>query len=310
MHRIPTLLPCLALGLSLVACGGDAKKGAKTDAKEADAKEADAKEADAKEADAKDDAEPASPELLARGKYLAEVVMNCRACHTPLTDKGPDLDKQYAGGLEYPDSVGTWRSPNITQDKKTGIGGWTDEQIIDAVRKGVRPTGEQMFPVMPYEYFAAASDDDMKALVAYLRTIEPIDNAVAGNTDLKVAKPAIPEPSGDPPLPEPEAEGKYLVELAHCGYCHTPRDDDGKPIADKAFAGGRPFAALPFQGEGQVWSANITPHEKSGVGKYSDDELMTAITDLDKRDGTAIVGPMTFYVSAWSELKHKDVKAI
>lgn len=106
------------------------------------------------------------------------------------------------------------------------------------------------------------------------------------------------------------AEGKYLVSLAHCGQCHTPRDDSGKAVSDRLLAGGSPYAALPFQGEGMVWSANLTPHEKTGIGKYSDDELMTAIVELDKRDGSAIVGPMTFYVGAWSQLKHKDAKAI
>ncbi len=321
MHRLPPTLFSLILGLSAAACGDADKKAAAEKIKKAEeAKDAAVKKAaDAEEALKKADEEAkkkaaegptASPDVLARGRYLAEVVMNCRACHTPLTDKGPDLSKQYAGGLEYADVGGTWRSPNITQDKKTGIGGWTDQQIIDAVRKGTRPTGEQMYPVMPYEYFSAASDEDMKALVAYLRTIDPIENAVAGNTDLKLTKPAPPEVSGDPPLPEPVAEGKYLVALAHCGNCHTPRDDKGKLDESRLFAGGRAYAAMPFQGEGQVWSSNLTPHKKTGIGKYSDDQLMTAIVDLDKRDGSAIVGPMTFYVGAWSQLKHKDVKAI
>lgn len=314
MHRLPLILLPLALGLA-ASCGGDGpkKKAAEKTAVAADAKAPEAKapeaKADTKAPEVKEDA-PADPALLERGKYLAEVVMNCHACHTPLTDKGPDLDKQYAGGLEYPDTFGTWRSPNITQDKRTGIGAWTDEQIVTAVRRGIRPSGEQMYPVMPYEYFASASDDDMKALVAYLRTIKPIDHAVPGNTDLKLPKPPPPEPSGDPPLPDPVAEGKYLVELAHCGDCHTPRDAEGRPDKTKLLAGGRPYAALPFQGTGQVWSANLTPHATSGVGKYTDEQLMTAITELDKRDGTAIVGPMTFYVGAWSQLKHKDVKAI
>lgn len=306
MNLQPTLVLSLALALGAASCGAEApKKGEKTDVK-VEAKTADTK-LDAK-ADAKAETPP-DPALLDRGKYLAEVVMNCHACHTPLTDKGPDLDKQYAGGLEYPDAFGTWRSPNITQDKRTGIGAWSDEQIITAVRRGIRPSGEQMYPVMPYEYFAAASDDDMKALVAYLRTIKPIEHAVAGNTDLKLTKPPPPEPTGDPPLPEPVAEGKYLVELAHCGDCHTPLGADGRPDKTRLLAGGRPYAALPFQGTGQVWSANLTPHA-TGIGKYTDEQLMTAITELDKRDGSAIVGPMTFYVGAWSQLKHKDVKAI
>ncbi len=315
MNRLSLTLFAASLGLGALACGGsadktsdDGKAVAKTEKAGAEAAAEETKGAEGASGQAEKLA--ADPETLARGRYLAEVVMNCRACHTPLTEQGPDLDKQYAGGLQYPDAGGTWRSPNITQDRKTGIGGWTDQEIIDAIRKGVRPTGEQMYPVMPYEYFSVASDEDMAALVAYLRTIPAIENAVAGTTDLKLSKPAIPEPSGDPPLPEPVAEGAYLVSLAHCGQCHTPRDDSGKVVEDRLLAGGRPFAALPFQGEGMVWSANLTPHEGTGVGKYSDEELMTAIVELDKRDGSAIVGPMTFYVGAWSQLKHRDAKAI
>jgi mono/diheme cytochrome c family protein len=253
----------------------------------------------------------ATPAMIERGKYLAEAVMNCRACHTPNGENGPDLGRAYAGGLEFDAPFGTWRAPNITQDEKTGIGGWTDQQIADAVRAGKRPTGEQMYPVMPYRYFGAISDEDMEALLAYLRTVPAVENAVAGNTDLKLERPAHEPAKHDPPIPgDLVNEGAYLVKLAHCGDCHTPIGEDGMPDVSRAYAGGREFHALDFQGTGTVYAANITPHEATGIGKYSDEELMTAITELDKRDGSAILGPMTFYVGAWSKLTHKDAKAI
>jgi mono/diheme cytochrome c family protein len=309
----------LALLFALSGCGGakDDKAGqdkaAKADDKKADDKKVDDKKVDDKKADDKAEpvAEPpaADPAMIDRGKYLAEVVMNCKACHTPLGPNGPDLERAYAGGLEYPDTFGTWRSPNITQDPKTGIGGWTDEQIITAVREGKRPTGEMMYPVMPYEYFSKASDEDMKALVAFLRTLEPIENAVEGNTTLTLAKPDHKPAEPMEPGLEPESQGQYLAALAHCGDCHTPIVD-GKRDETKLFAGGREFTAFEFQGTGKVWSANITPDPETGIGKYSEDELMTAIVDLDKRDGSAIVGPMTFYTAAWSNLTHKDAKAL
>ncbi len=323
MHRSVASAITLSLALALTACGSAEKKADKADKAEK-AEKAEKKADKADETDETDEAKAdgsaevedgdkapaADPALLDRGKYLAEVVMNCQACHTPLGDNGPDLERAYAGGLEYPDTFGTWRSPNITQDKKTGIGGWTDEQIITAVREGKRPTGEQMYPVMPYQFFASASDEDMKALVAFLRTIKPIENAVEGNTDLKLDKPIpLPITPMDPGI-EAVEQGKYLARLAHCGDCHTPFGEDGKRDESKFFAGGREFTALDFQGSGKVWSANLTPDPKTGIGKYSEDELMTAIVDLDKRDGTAIVGPMTFYTDAWSKLTHKDAKAL
>ena len=312
MHRLPA--SALAVFLLVPACESGAQKGPEAAAakKAADNKQTDKKEPGAKAADdgATSEKKPSDAAMLARGKYLAEVVMNCQACHTPAGENGPELDKAYAGGLEFPDAQGTWRSPNITQDKDTGIGGWTDEQIITAVREGKRPTGEQLYAFMPYEYFRIASDEDMAALVAFLRTVKPIKNPIPQLSGLEVKKPKHRPAAPQPPGTEPMELGRYLVGLAHCGGCHTPLNDDGSPDESKLLSGGVKFTALPFQGSGEVWSANLTPHEKTGIGKYSDEELVRAIVDLDKRDGTAIVGPMTFYVRAWSELKHKDVEAI
>lgn len=304
MQRFALILS--ASVLVLAACGDGGKKPAPAKAAKA------APDAKAKK-DAKQDqkAAPANPEAqLARGKYLAEAVMNCKACHTPLDESGPVADKEYAGGLEVTEAFGTWRSPNITQDQKTGIGGWTDEQIIAAVREGKRPTGEQMYPVMPYDYFASATDEDMKALVAYLRTVKPIENAVAGNTDLKLDKPKAQGVGKGQTGGDFVATGEYLVKLAHCGRCHTPLMPDGKPDADKFLAGGREFNAFEYQGKGKVWSANLTPDKNTGIGGYSEDEIVKAIVELDKRDGTAIVGPMTFYIGSWSNLNSIDAKAI
>jgi mono/diheme cytochrome c family protein len=306
MRKLHTALCTTLLVLSAATCGGDAKKADKKAAKDEAGKDEKTVEpkVDEKKAEVPDEA------TIARGTYLAESLMNCRACHTPLGPNGPDLEREYAGGLEFPDTFGTWRSPNITQDEKTGIGGWTDEQIIDAIRLGKRPSGEQMYPMMPYPYFNRLSDTDAKALVAYLRTIKPVENAIEGNTDLKLAKPEVPAPEGNAPGTELTEQGEYLATLAHCGGCHTPLAEDGSLSKDKHLAGGNEFRAFEFQGTGSVWSANITPDEKTGVGKYSDEELINAITQLDKQDGSSIVGPMTFYTDAWSSLAAGDVKAI
>ena len=101
--------------------------------------------------------------------------------------QGPDFANAGAGGLEMPETIGTWRTPNITPDKGTGIGNWTDEQIIAAVREGVRPDGKKLYPIMPYMNYNVMTDDDAKALVAFLRTLKPVERTVAPNKDLKMA---------------------------------------------------------------------------------------------------------------------------
>jgi mono/diheme cytochrome c family protein len=257
----------------------------------------------AKPPEEKKPAEPkVDPAVLERGRYLTDVVMNCKACHTPLGPQGPDMSKAFAGGLEITESFGTWRSPNITQDKRTGIGGWTDEQIIAAIREGKRPTGEQMYPIMPYLFFNKLSDDDAKAVVAYLRTIKPIEHAVAGTEELKLPKIPAPATTGTAPGEEPLQQGEYLATLMHCGQCHTPFNKEGTPDMDKWFAGGFEFEAPPALGTGKVWSSNLTPDEKTGIGKYTDEELITGFTKMTKRDGSKIVGPMVFY-AAWAALE-------
>jgi cytochrome c553 len=255
-------------------------------------------------------AKPADPAVLKRGDYLVNVVMACASCHTAIGPTGPELTKKFAGGLEVPDMFGTWRSSNITQDKKTGIGGWTDEQIITAIREGKRPTGDQMFPIMPYPFFHSLSDDDAKAIVAYLRTIAPIENVVAGNTDLKLPKVPMPKPKGTAPGKSPAEQGNYLGTLMHCAQCHTPLDPKTmEPVKDKFMAGGFKFT-LPFLGTGDLYSANLTPDKATGIGNYSDTELGDALTKLKKKDGKPIQGPMTITGMNWSKLEPDDVKAI
>lgn len=136
-------------------------------------------------------AAPAADEaLIAQGKRIA-LVTGCPSCHTAFGPNGPDLAKAWAGGLEVPDAAGTWRSPNITPDKKTGIGGWSDAQIAAAIREGVRPDGSRLYAIMPYPC-DRMTDADVAALVAYMRTLPAIENVVQGNADLKIPKSSCP----------------------------------------------------------------------------------------------------------------------
>lgn len=241
--------------------------------------------------------------VAARGAYLADV-MGCAQCHTAFGPQGPDLSKAYAGGLEVPEEFGTWRSTNITQDKETGIGSWTDEQIIVAIREGKRPDGQQLFPVMPYMFYNAMSDADAEALVGFLRTIDGIPNEVTRATDLKLPLIAVPPAVGtEVDANDAVAHGGYLASLMHCAACHTPMGPKGPDMA-RAFAGGMKFE-IPMLGEGAMYSSNLTPHE-TGIGSWEGADIATSIRDLKKRDGSPIQGAMALY-QGWSKLTDKDV---
>lgn len=255
------------------------------------------------------EAEAPDPELVERGAYLAAVA-GCAACHTPIGPKGPVREKAFAGGLEVKEAFGTWRSPNITPDEKTGIGAWSDEEIIASIRRGVRPSGEQLYPIMPYMYYNALSDRDARALVAFLRSLDPVENAVEGNTNLKLPQPKAPEPDSEPPPEGDEvAQGEYIADLMHCAYCHTPMTESGKPDMEKLFAGGFEFELYPPLGEGTVYTPNITPAKKTGIGTWSDEEIIAAVRRMQRPGDKPMIGPpMLFYIGTWPELKDEDAE--
>src|SRR5919106_718907 len=107
-------------------------------------------------------AQTSSKELVTKGQYIFALAGGC-ACHSE------PKAVQHAGGRAFPIPFGTVYSTNITQDKETGLGDWTDQQISDAIVKGTRPDGSRILPVMPYEAYSGMAQDDLKALIAYLR---------------------------------------------------------------------------------------------------------------------------------------------
>ncbi|MBS0538405.1 MAG: cytochrome c [Proteobacteria bacterium] len=119
---------------------------------------------------------------VARGRYLV-TIGGCNDCHTPGHFFGrPDMARMLGGsevGFEVP-GLGTFYGPNLTPDKKTGLGNWTDAQIMAAFRTGTRPDGRQLAPPMPWRALAALTDQDAAAIVAFLRSLPPVDNAVPG----------------------------------------------------------------------------------------------------------------------------------
>jgi mono/diheme cytochrome c family protein len=201
----------------------------------------------------------ATPEKIARGEYLAKHVTQCVGCHADrdfTKYAGPVLDGTEGRGGENFGSPGnavrTLYSRNITP---AAIGQWTDGELIRAVTAGVSKDGEPLFPIMPYPRYAQMSRADVEAIVAYVRTLAPVEYT-APSRDLAMPLPlvvrTIPKVPAFRPIPprtDRVAYGEYLTNAASCGECHTPMDAQGPPLPGMDFAGGFEFP-LPGGGLG------------------------------------------------------------
>jgi mono/diheme cytochrome c family protein len=230
---------------------------------------------------------------LQRGKYLMRTIVACGNCHTPQTPKGPARGRELAGGTPFEEPFGTAYASNITPHRKTGIGKWTDKQIIKAIREGVRPDGSIIGPPMPIALYRGMSDADAKAIVAYLRRVKPIDNTVPKSTYKVPLPPSYGPPVAKVKTPSRRAKLKYGAYLAgplgHCIECHSTPDAKGVPdFVNKTGGGGMPFNG-PW---GISYAANITP---TGIGKWSNAQIRTAIAKGVRPDGVKLKPPMAFH---------------
>lgn len=230
-----------------------------------------------------------------RGKYLMNGIVACDNCHTPKGPQGPIMSQYMAGGLKFDEKPFTAYAPNITPDPETGIGKWTDAQLIAAIREGKRPDGSIIGPPMPIELYRDMSDTDVKAIVAYMRTVKPVKNAVPKS----VYRMPLPKDYGPPVVSVPDVPrtdkvkyGDYLTNaLGHCTECHTPLEANGhRDFKDKIGMGGDPFRG-PW---GITVARNITPHPDAGLGKWTDAEIKRAFTKGISRDGSKLNPPMPY----------------
>lgn len=224
----------------------------------------------------------ATPPRLARGKYLVDSVTGCLGCHSEadLTRPGaPPIESKLGAGARWTDAEMPWLvAPNITPDKETGAGTWTDDVFARAIREGVGHDGRALFPIMPYTSYRTMSDEDLASVIVYIRTLRPVRNELPPTRmpfPLNFLIKNVPEPLTSPvPAPDqstPVARGSYLVKLGVCSDCHTPQEK-GQPIAGMDFAGGFVFK-LPT---GTVASANITP-DASGISYYDENLFASAM---------------------------------
>ena len=234
---------------------------------------------------------------LARGAYLVNGIVACGNCHTPRNaDATANAEMRLAGGFLIEEPEFRAYAPNITQDKETGIGSWSDEDIIRAIREGVRPNGTVIGPPMPIASYREMADFDVRAIVGYLRTVAPVRNVVP-RSEYNIPLPeswgppvgTVPEVSRNDPL----AYGTYLGNaLGHCMECHTPMSEGAFDFS-RTGAGGF-VLNKPFGLELAAVAANITPHPQQGIGEWTDNEIKRAITLGISRDGRRLVRIMAF----------------
>jgi hypothetical protein len=199
--------------------------------------------------------------------------------------KGGELFDQEMG---FP---GKYLSKNLTP---TNLGDWSDAEIFRAITSGVKKNGEPIFPIMPYQNYGNMDEEDIKDVIAYLRTLEPIDYTVEESTsDFPMSLiintiPKTPVFSKKPVKEVSVAYGKYMVNAAGCVICHTPFN--GKELEmDRAFSGGREFP-LP---SGKIITPNITPHAETGIGNWSKEDFVARFKAYDLNLGyePPAVGP-------------------
>src|SRR5262245_20115140 len=235
-------------------------------------------------------AQTGTPELIAKGQYIFALSGGC-ACHTE-----PKKEAN-AGARPFPIPFGQVFSTNLTQDKDSGLGAWTDQQIHDAMIKGVRRDGSKLLPVMPFEKYSGMAQDDLLALIAYLRTLKAVSKPTpplqtwapfARSIGTRLYLMVFGRFSSSPPqAPKGGVErGRYLVEhVAICGDCHTPRNFIG---ADNRalYMAGITEKASPL-GERVP---NITPDRETGIGDWKREEIAEVLKtgvkpDLDNVQG-------------------------
>lgn len=243
----------------------------------------------------------ATPERLARGRYLAEGPAHCFHCHSNHDFSDPSYPiipaTKGAGWVMPIPELRMIAARNITADVETGIGAWSDDEIARAIREGISRDGSALFPLMPYLEFAQLSDEDLASIVVYLRTIPPVRNRVPArdlpfplSVLVKTMPVPITEPRPAPPSTTPEERGRHLATIATCSGCHTPAVQ-GEPLPGLDFAGGGVIHD-PGQGMKEVFTLNITP-DASGIAHY-DLEFFRALFRTGRLPGRTLNHIMPF----------------
>jgi mono/diheme cytochrome c family protein len=226
-----------------------------------------------------------------RGEYLVRGPAGCGNCHTPMGPEGFVADQELAGRVVEDSEPFLAIAPNLTP--AGAIAGWSDTELVRAIREGIRPDGSLIGPPMPFSMYRGLSDGDLGAIVAFLRTLPAVEND-PGTSEYRIPLPPAYGPPVESVADVPQGVtveyGAYLAgPVAHCLECHTPLGPQG-PMLDTALGRG----GFEFHGPwGVSVAANLTAHA-DGLAGYSDDEIKAMIVEGVKPDGTPMMPPMPY----------------
>jgi mono/diheme cytochrome c family protein len=260
------------------------------------------------------------PVAVARGQYLVDHLLVCSECHTPVGPDGkPDNTKYLAGSRSYDfttkdGEVISVYAENLTSHKIEGIGAWKDEWVTGAVTKGIDDENIALWPIMPYPEYALMKPEDVKSILAYLRTVPANSNVVAPDTKPDPDPPAKPIDESKIPhttLADSDPDhaaaerGRYLATIA-CVNCHTPEISPGIPDLSKAFAGGRTYRSR--SDTGYSTSTNLTPDDTGLAGWTVADIADSIKTNTEKGTARELCSTMPGGPGRMGELVDGDLK--
>lgn len=261
--------------------------------------------------------------VIDHGEYLTTNVAMCVHCHSQrdfTKYAGPVVPgTEGGGGLLFDEKFGLpgkIYSKNITPDNETGIGTWTDDELIKAITQGISKKGDTLFPLMPYPHYNRMAKEDLLSIIAYIRTLKPIKNKVPARQLMMPIAAAYPgqflQASVDGNIKPSEGDivnyGGYLVGIADCGTCHSPPTPQG-PDMSRMYAGGYPFKLS----SNIVQSANITPDSATGIGTWTEERFLNKFHPYRKEEAYNIDPGKQNTVMPVIEIagmKDSDLKAI
>ncbi len=209
--------------------------------------------------------------------------------------------------------------PNITNDPETGLGNWTDDEIIRAIRDGVSKDGRFLFPIMPFSTYQHMSDEDVMAIVAYIRSTPAVkqerprvENDIPFMMGMALGMgAAMHEPVAS--VAEPDRNdavkyGEYLTNVGHCSECHSMGSHGPRKKEDRWFGGADNPMDMP--GVGKVWASNLTPHKETGLGNYDAAQIKNALRAGLRLDGRRMAPPMSMFMPHIAQWEETDLDAV
>ncbi len=260
---------------------------------------------------------------VARGEHIFKDTWQCWSCHaSPATDGNAPP----SGGTPFDLSAigpgfGVFYSSNLTPDSATGLGAWTDGELVQAIREGVGKDRRLLFPLMPVDWLKGLSDRDALALVAYLRSIPPVTNRVRPNEPSFAAKvliafgvigpaPAVTAPIAAPPqAPTPQYGRYFAMNCAGCAECHSPRNlSNGRYYEDSLFSGSTYAFGSDQHDPLMSYASDITPDDAEGIGRWNEDQFAAAVTTGLRPDSTVLDPHMPY--ASFKALSNDEIQAV